>query len=102
MDALLGQARLGGRTYSPHQLDRQIVKEIQLGSRVDDHQAVGFGHLRGNLREMLGAGHANRDWETNLDSNTAPYRSCNLGWSAKKMGAACDIGESFVDGESFD
>src|SRR4029453_7713307 len=31
MDAYLGQARLGGRTYSPHQLDRQIVEEIQLG-----------------------------------------------------------------------
>src|SRR5262249_47886805 len=31
MDAHLGQARLGGRTYSPHQLDRQIVKKIQLG-----------------------------------------------------------------------
>ena len=78
------------------------MKKIQLGSGVDDHQAVGFGHLRGNLREMLGAGHTNRDWKTNLDSHTPPYRSCNLGWRAEKMGAACDIGEGFVDGDSFD
>src|SRR5262245_14038836 len=102
MDAHLGQARFDGRSYSPHQLDWQIVKKIQLGSGIDDHQAVGFGYLRGNLREMLGAGHANRDRKTNLDSHTAPYRSCNLGRRAEKMGATCNIGEGFVDGDSFD
>src|SRR4029450_12866780 len=102
MDTNLGQARLGGRTYSPHQLDRKIVKEMQFGFGVDDHQAVGFGHLRGNLREMLGAGHANRDWKTNLDSHTAPYRGCNLGRRAEKMGATRYIGEGFVGGDSFD
>jgi hypothetical protein len=93
---------LCGRTYSPHQLDRQIVKEIQLGFGVDDHQAVGFGHLRGNLREMLGAGHANGNWKTNLDSHTAPYRRCNLGRRTEKMGATRDIGEGLVDRDSFD
>src|SRR5262249_58264202 len=102
MDIHLGQARLGGRTHSPHQLDRQIVKEIQLGFGVDDYQAVGFGDLRGNLREMLGTGHADRDWKTNLDLHPAPYRSCNLGWSAEKMSATRDIGEGFVDRDSFD
>jgi hypothetical protein len=51
---------------------------------------------------MLGASHANRDWKTNLDSHTAPYRSGNLGWSAEKMRATRDIGERFVDGDSFD
>jgi hypothetical protein len=51
---------------------------------------------------MLGAGHANRDWKTNFDSHTAPYRGCNLGRRAKKMGATRDIGEGFVDGDSFD
>src|SRR5262249_25891082 len=51
---------------------------------------------------MLGAGHANRDWKTNLDSHTAPYGGCHLGPRAGKMGAAGDIGEGFVDGDSFD
>jgi hypothetical protein len=35
-DALLGEPRLGGRTYSPHKLDREIVKEIQLGLGIDN------------------------------------------------------------------
>ena len=51
---------------------------------------------------MLGAGHANGNWKTNLDSHTAPYRRCNLGRRAEKMGATRDIGEGLVDRDSFD
>jgi len=54
----LGQPRLGDRAHSPHQLDRQVVKEIELALGIDDHQPVGLGHLRGDLREVLGARHA--------------------------------------------
>src|SRR5262249_36066348 len=85
MDANLGQPRASHRPHSPHQLHRQVVKEIQLGLGIDNHQPVRFGHLRGNFCEMLGAGHANRDWKTNLDSHTAPYRGCNLGRRTEKM-----------------
>src|SRR3984957_11447277 len=31
MHAALRQPRLGDRTYPPHQLDGQVVKEVQLG-----------------------------------------------------------------------
>src|SRR5689334_19420781 len=61
VDAALVEPRLGGWTYSPHQLDREIMQEGKLALRVDDHKAVGFGHLRGNLCEMFGTGHADRD-----------------------------------------
>jgi hypothetical protein len=73
MDALLCQPRLGGRTYSPHQFDRKIVKEIQLGLGIDNYQAVRFGHLRRYLRQMFGSGYANRDWKAKLRPHTAPY-----------------------------
>src|SRR5262249_4524594 len=61
MDANLDQPRASHRPHSPHQLDRQVVKEIQLRLGIDNHQPVRFGRLRGNFREMLGACHADRD-----------------------------------------
>ena len=70
MDANLGQPRPRNRTHSPHQLDRQVVKEIQLGLRIDNHQPVRFGHLRGNFRQVLGARHADRDWKAKLCAHT--------------------------------
>src|SRR5262245_23065653 len=65
-DATLGQPCLGRWTYSPHQLDGEIVEEGKLALRVDNHEAVGLGHLRGNLREMLGACHPDRDRKANI------------------------------------
>src|SRR5262249_47224 len=53
-DAALVEPRLGGWPHAPHQLDREIMKEAKLTLWVDDHEAVRLGHLRGNLREMLG------------------------------------------------
>jgi hypothetical protein len=35
-DPLLGEPRLGRRTYPPHKLDRQIVEEIQLGRGINN------------------------------------------------------------------
>jgi hypothetical protein len=37
MDANLGQPRPGNWTHSPHQLDRQVMEEIQFGVGIDDH-----------------------------------------------------------------
>ena len=45
MDTNLGQPCPGNWTHSPHQSDRQVVKEIQLGLGIDNHQPVRFGHL---------------------------------------------------------
>src|SRR5262249_48538490 len=55
----LGEPRASDGAYSPHQVDRQVVKEIQLGFRIDDQQPVRLSHLRGNFREVLGARHTN-------------------------------------------
>src|SRR3954447_16366588 len=61
VDAAFVEPRLGRRTDAPHQLDREIMKEMKLGLGVDNHEAVGFGHLRGNLREMFGPRHSDRN-----------------------------------------
>ena len=60
-DAALGESRPGRRTDAPHQLDRQIVQEGELGPGIDDHQPVGLGDLRGDLGEVLRARHADGD-----------------------------------------
>ena len=33
----LGESRAGNRAHSPHQLDRQVMEEIQFGLGIDDH-----------------------------------------------------------------
>jgi hypothetical protein len=33
----LGESRMGNRAHSPHQLDRQVMEEIQFGLGIDDH-----------------------------------------------------------------
>ena len=32
-----GESRAGDRAYSPHQLDRQVMEEIQLGLGIDNY-----------------------------------------------------------------
>ena len=98
MSAQLGEPRLGDRTYAPHQLDRQVVKETELSLRIDHHQSIGLGHLRRDLRQVLGAGDADRDGKAKLGPDTAPDRACNLSWRTEEMGAARDVGEGLVDG----
>ena len=102
MDADLGQPRLGDRAHAPHQLDRQVVKEIELGVGIDNHQPVGLGHLRGNFRQVLGARHADRDWKADLCPHTAPYRACNFSRRTEEMGAPRDVGKGLVDGNPLD
>src|SRR5438552_7874544 len=91
MDANLGQPRASHRPHSPHQLDRQVVKEIQLGLGIDNHQPVRFGHLRGNFREMLGACHADRDRKAKLRAHTTTYCSRDLRWRTEKVGASRNV-----------
>jgi hypothetical protein len=55
----VGQPRLNDRAHAPHQFDGQIVKEVQFGAGIDNHQPVGLGRLRGDFRQVLGARHAN-------------------------------------------
>src|SRR6516165_2744811 len=102
MDANVGQPRPSHRAHSPHQLDRQIVKEIQLDLGVDNHQPVRFGHLRGNFREVLGACHADRDWEAELCAHTTTYCSRDLGRWTEKVSAPRNVSKGFIDGNPFD
>src|SRR5262249_38530113 len=102
MDSNLGQPRASHRAHSPHQLDRQVVEEIQLGLGIDNHQPVRFGHLRGNFREVLGACHADRDWKAKLRSHTTTYRSRDLRWRTEKVGASRNVSKGLVDGNPFD
>src|SRR5436309_485440 len=102
MDANLGQPRASNQAHSPHQLDRQVVKEIQLGLGIDDHQPVRFGHLRGNFREVLGACHADRDWKAKLRAHTTTYCSRDLRRRTEKVGAPRNVSKGLVDGNAFD
>src|SRR5216683_3917557 len=91
VDANLGQPCPGNRAHSPHQLDRQVVKEIQLGLGIDNHQPVRFGHLRGNFREVLGACHTDRDWKAKLCAHTTTYGSRDLRRRTKKVTAPRNV-----------
>src|SRR6516164_100369 len=51
---------------------------------------------------MLGARHANRDRKAKLRPHAAPDCPCNFGRRTEEMGAARDVGESFVDGNPLD
>src|SRR5262245_59633616 len=102
MDANLGQPRLSNRAHSPHQLDREVVKEIKLGLWIHNNQPVRFRHLRGNFREVLGACHADRDWKAELCAHTTTYCSGDLRRRAEKVGAPRNVSKSFVDGNPFD
>src|SRR5262245_14630213 len=102
MDANLGQPCLSNRAHSPHQLDRQVVKEIQLGLGIDNHQPIRFGHLRGNFREVLGVCHADRDWKANLCAHTTTYCSRNLIRRTEKVDAPRNVSKGLVDGNPRD
>src|SRR5258708_40094888 len=101
MDANLVQPRASNRAHSPHQLDRQVVKEIQLGLGIDDHQPIRFGHLRGNFREVLGACHPDRDWKAKLCAHTTTYCSRDLRRRTEKVGAPRNVSKGLVDGNAF-
>ena len=102
MDANLGQPRASNQAHSPHQLDRQVVKEIQLGLGIDDHQPVRFGHLRGNFREVLGACHADRDWKAKLCTHTMAYCPRHLRRRTEKLGTSRNISKRLVDRNALD
>src|SRR5215471_7773453 len=98
----LGQTYPRGGAHAPHELDRQVVKEVELSVRVDNHEPVGLCHLRGYFRQVLGARHADRDWQANLRPYTTANRACNVGRWTEEMGAADNVGKGLVDGNPLD
>ena len=85
--------------HAPHEIDGQVVKEVQLGGGIDNHQTVGLA-LRGLFSP--GAWCARR--RPRLESQALPAhgsdRACNFGWWTEEMGATRDIGKGLVDGNS--
>ena len=98
----LGEPRPGDRADAPHQIDRQIVKECELGLGIDDDQPVWLGDLRGDLRQVLGARHAHRDRQSEFRSYALPYRPGDLRRRAEEVRAARHVGERLVDGDPLD
>ena len=78
------------------------MKEVELGLGIDDHQPVGFGDLRGDLRQVLGALYSDRDREAQLRPDAAANRCCNFRGRTEEMGAARDVGKGLVDGDPLD
>ena len=78
------------------------MKEFQFGVRINNHQPVGLGHLRGNFRQMLGARYADRDRKAKLRPHAAPDCRRDFRGRTEEMGAACDVGKGLVDGNPFD
>jgi hypothetical protein len=102
VNADVGQPRPRSRPHSPHQLDWQAVKEVQLLLGIDHHEPVGLGHLRGNFREVLGARYANRDWEAQLCAHTTADGCRDLRRRTEKVSTSRNVSESLIDGNSLD
>src|SRR5947209_12708518 len=69
---------------------------------IDNPQPDGPSHLRGKLRQVLGARHADRDWKAKLVAHTTPDCACNFGRRTEEMGAARHVGKGLIDGDSLD
>ncbi|MGY4287883.1 hypothetical protein ACVWXO_007103 [Bradyrhizobium sp. LM2.7] len=73
------------------------MKELQLTVRIDDHQPIGLGHLRGNLCKMLGASHADRNRQAEFSPDALADCPRNfVGWT-EQMGTTSNVGEGLVD-----
>ena len=59
VDARIVEATFCRRSDAPYQTDRKRVEKITLVLWGHSNDSVRFGHLRCNLGEVLGAGHAN-------------------------------------------
>jgi hypothetical protein len=102
VDTDLRESCGGDQPHSPHQLDREIVKEIQLGLGIDNDQPVRLGHLRGNFREVLGARHADRNWQAKLGTHTMTDCSRDLRRRTEKVRASRNVSKCLVDRNPLD
>ncbi len=73
------------------------MKEVKLSVRIDNHEPIGLGHLRGDFRQVLGACDADRDRQAKLVSHTAADRAGNVARRTEEMRAASNIGKCLVD-----
>jgi hypothetical protein len=101
-DAGLGQPGHGHWSHPPHQLDRQVVQESQLGRRIDDDQAIRFGDLGGDLRQVFGARHTDGNRQPQLVPHARPDAGGDVGGRAEQPHRGGDVRERLVDGDPFD
>ena len=101
-DADPGEPRLGGGAHAPHERHGQLVKELEFSFWIDDDQSIRLCDLRGDLRQVLGTGHADRHRQSQLGAHASSNRSCDRCGRTEEMGAPCDVGEGLVDGDALD
>lgn len=75
---------------------------LELGPGIDHDEPVGLGDLQGDLGEMLGPRHADRDRQTELGPDPSADRGGDLGRSPEEMRAARDVSEGLVDRDALD
>ena len=100
--AHIGKPRPRDRAHAPHQLDRQIAKEIRLGPGRDDDQPVGLGHLRDDFREVFGLRDTQRDRQSHLRGHAPPNRLRHVFRQPEEMDRAGDVGKGLVDRDPLD
>lgn len=79
-----------------------MVKESELRIGIDNDEPIGFGHLRSNFRQMLGARDTNRNRKTKLRAHALADGHRDFRRRTEQMGAARDVGKGLVDGDPLD
>ena len=78
------------------------MEEIELLIRVDGDKAVRFGDLGRDLRQMFGAGDANRKRQPDLLAGSASHRISHLRRSAKEVDRPGNLEEGLIDRDALD
>jgi hypothetical protein len=78
------------------------VQEAQFGRGIDDAQAIRLGDLRGDLGEVLGARHPDRDRQPELVAHAPAHGLRDDRGGAKQMLGPGHVGESLVDRDALD
>ena len=102
MDPGLVEASFRRGPDAPYQPDGKGVEEGALIGRVHRHQSVRLGHLRGHLGQVLGAGHADRQGQTDLVSHPSAEGGGDFGRRSEKVDGACHVEEGLVDRHPLD
>ena len=78
------------------------MKEIGLGSGIDDDEPIRLRDLRSNLCQMFRARDANRNRQAQLCSHAASNGARNFRRRSKQMSTPCYVCESLINREPFD
>ena len=82
---------------APYQTDRKRVEKITLVLWGHSNDSVRFGHLRCNLGEVLGAGHANGQGEADLVANASADCYGDVCRRSEQMDGAGNVEECLID-----